>query len=225
MTAANFLKVGGNCQGVSNNQDGGRLRPQSPPVKPLEYSSSPATARKRPRTSTAATQPHFSWKESPRSQALLSPPYPPAAPEMVELGQTRPLTPAPSHYHEGTSSTQFPFLPEGQKYQDRADGGPYRAGGVHPEKLPRVGASRRTLSGDWESSGHGQSDSAEGASRGGRVAERGTGGKDGDGDERKLSKAAKLLEEDMKKVASIRSFLLNFLEERDCSIKKRLVRC
>lgn len=38
-----------------------------------------------------------------------------------------------------------------------------------------------------------------------------------------LSKSAKLLEEDRKKVASIRSFLLNFLEERDCSIKKRLV--
>ncbi|CAM9339293.1 unnamed protein product [Scytosiphon promiscuus] len=38
----------------------------------------------------------------------------------------------------------------------------------------------------------------------------------------KLSKSAKLLEEDRKKVASIRSFLLNFLEERDCSIKKRL---
>lgn len=39
-----------------------------------------------------------------------------------------------------------------------------------------------------------------------------------------LSKSAKLLEEDRRKVASIRSFLLNFLEERDCSIKKRLVR-
>lgn len=38
-----------------------------------------------------------------------------------------------------------------------------------------------------------------------------------------LSKSAKVLEEDRKKVASIRSFLLNFLEERDCSIKKRLV--
>ncbi|CAM9101386.1 unnamed protein product [Hapterophycus canaliculatus] len=37
-----------------------------------------------------------------------------------------------------------------------------------------------------------------------------------------LSKSAKLLEEDRQKVASIRSFLLNFLEERDCSIKKRL---
>ena len=40
-----------------------------------------------------------------------------------------------------------------------------------------------------------------------------------------LSRSAKLLEEDRKKVASIRSFLMNFLEERDCSIKKRLVRC
>lgn len=39
----------------------------------------------------------------------------------------------------------------------------------------------------------------------------------------RLSKSAKVLEEDRKKVASIRSFLLNFLEERDCSIKKRLV--
>jgi len=39
-----------------------------------------------------------------------------------------------------------------------------------------------------------------------------------------LSKSAKLLEEDRRKVASIRSFLMNFLEDRDCSIKKRLVR-
>ncbi|CAB1113691.1 unnamed protein product [Ectocarpus sp. CCAP 1310/34] len=45
----------------------------------------------------------------------------------------------------------------------------------------------------------------------------------GDNSDAHLSKSAKLLEEDRKKVASIRSFLLNFLEERDCSIKKRLV--
>lgn len=43
-------------------------------------------------------------------------------------------------------------------------------------------------------------------------------------DDAQLSKAARLMEEDRKTVASIRSFLLNFLEERDCSIKKRLVR-
>lgn len=45
----------------------------------------------------------------------------------------------------------------------------------------------------------------------------------GDNSSARLSKSARLLEEDRKKVASIRSFLLNFLEERDCSIKKRLV--
>ncbi|CAM9318828.1 unnamed protein product [Ectocarpus sp. 8 AP-2014] len=44
----------------------------------------------------------------------------------------------------------------------------------------------------------------------------------GDNSDAHLSKSAKVLEEDRKKVASIRSFLLNFLEERDCSIKKRL---
>lgn len=49
-------------------------------------------------------------------------------------------------------------------------------------------------------------------------------GKAGGSDGAQLSKSAKLMEEDRKKVASIRSFLLNFLEERDCSIKKRLVR-
>lgn len=43
--------------------------------------------------------------------------------------------------------------------------------------------------------------------------------------EANLSRAAKLLEEDRRKIASIRSLLLHFLEERDCSIKKRLVRC
>ena len=39
----------------------------------------------------------------------------------------------------------------------------------------------------------------------------------------KLSRAAKLMEEDRRRIASIRSFLQNFLEGRDCSIKKRLV--
>ncbi|CAM9152255.1 unnamed protein product, partial [Laminaria digitata] len=47
----------------------------------------------------------------------------------------------------------------------------------------------------------------------------------GGSDGTQLSKSAKLMEEDRKKVASIRSFLLNFLEERDCSIKKRLDLC
>lgn len=41
--------------------------------------------------------------------------------------------------------------------------------------------------------------------------------------EAKLSRAAKLLEEDRKKASLIRSFLLHFLEDRDCSIKKRVV--
>lgn len=93
------------------------------------------------------------------------------------------------------------------------------------EKLPRFGTSRGTPSRSRKIGEHSRGDSAEGVNRVEATADQGTGGKGCDGDKRSLSKAAKLLEEDKKKVGSIRSFLLNFLEERDCSVKKRLVRC
>lgn len=79
-------------------------------------------------------------------------------------------------------------------------------GAAYREKLPRVVDTRGTPA----SGGFGGDD--------------GVGEEESAGDEKKLSRAAKLIEEEREKVASVRSFLLNFLEGRDCSIKKRLVR-
>lgn len=116
-----------------------------------------------------------------------------------------PYPPHSSNYCSGQAATSAdelvqtrprrnnPFLPAKRGAASEADL-------FRPTQLPHLGDGRDDGGGDGSSfSGSADSSSA------------------------RLSRSAKVLEEDRKKVASIRSFLLNFLEERDCSIKKRLV--
>ena len=181
--------------------------PGSPPLTPIGVNS-----RKRPRTSALSS----STSRSLTAARSFLPPYPPhrknsggndsgndddsGSAAAVGLGLTRPQT-ALQPRKSGTSrSTQLPYIHGGEKGSSHlgdAMVATQRSGGTQVE-------GRLAWAGDFSSSEEE--------------------GKAGGSDGIQLSKSAKLMEEDRKKVASIRSFLLNFLEERDCSIKKRLVR-
>ena len=179
--------------------------PRSPPLTSIGSKS-----RKRPRTSSSSST-------LPSTPCIL-PPYPPSSKNnnnsdsdsdssdnndndkrsatADELGLTRPLRPRTS----GASHTQrLPYIHTGEKES------PFRKAMAASRRSGRKNAEDRQAWADDDFI-------SEEAGR--------AGGLDGT----QLSKTAKLMEEDRKKVASIRSFLLNFLEERDCSIKKRLVR-
>lgn len=180
--------------------------PGSPPLKPIGSNS-----RKRPRTSSLSS----STSGSLTAVRSILPPYPPNSKSgngngngnysdsgnaaAMELGLSRPQTTLQPRTYGTSRSTQLPYIHSGEKgsshFRD-AMVATQRSGEKHV--VDRLG---------WA----GDCSSSEGENK--------AGGSDGT----QLSKSAKLMEEDRKKVASIRSFLLNFLEERDCSIKKRLV--
>lgn len=196
-TTAKFMTAAELAQNDTDKKYYESNRPHSPPLEHLEgvHPCSSAT-RKRPRKqSTKSSLPIKSARNPP-------PPYPlpTSIEEVPTIGQTRPPTPAP-YGHGNCTGTRYPFLRGCQKGQKGCS-----VGNLCPERLPDVfRAENGCMSGPGGDDGAALGEDASVAS------------------ERKMSKAAKLWEEDRKKIASIRSFLLNFLEERDCSIKKRLV--
>lgn len=198
MTASRLLRPAGS--GAQEELD--NRRPYSPPpAKPIVCSTT-TTARKRPRTSSTSSSPApLSWASNYRSGL---PPYPPSnsyqANDFVELELTRPQTQFRPHTSDARH-TQLPHIRNNvDKSSHRSDdierGNHFGVGGGGGD----ISLRRRGSDGWFEEKEKGTSEGTT-----------------------KLSKAAKVMEEDRKKVASIRSFLLNFLEERDCSIKKRLV--
>lgn len=224
MTAANLITLENEERDHHKNNDSHTdhgLRSLRPAPSKTHFSSfsspltSTTTTCKRKRTSKDTSLPNTPLEWSQQAQVTPSPFHYATPPEVtIDFDKTRPLTPDPCrHYRGGTStSAHFPLIPhDGLKHQSKGDfvSGSHATAGsaAYEEILPRVAATRGTHAG------------------------RGCGGGDDDvgeeenvGDEKKLSRAAKLIEEERGKVASVRSFLLNFLEGRDCSIKKRLVR-
>lgn len=181
------------------------FRPHSPPPATPIVLSTTTTARKRPRTSSTSSSPApLSWASNYR---LGLPPYPPSnsyqANNFVELELTRPQKQVRPHTSDARH-TQLPHI------RNNVDKSSHRSDDI--ERGNHFGVGGGGGGGGDISLRRGGSD--------GWFKEKDKGTSEGT---TKLSKAAKVMEEDRKKVASIRSFLLNFLEERDCSIKKRLV--
>lgn len=214
MTAARFLPPGDAHAGKKY-----RIAPPHPSqlVKHTSADVNPpvsTTSRKRPRpSSSSSVSPACSPSTSPR----LRPPNPPVgagdnSDSRTELcfSLSRPQASPPSknfRCSSGNNAQEFPFVGGGKRYADGHAIGPPAPGGAR-SKFPGLQA-RMIVAGKENRGGDGYDGREE--------LQKEVSG------EVKLSKAAMLLEEDKKKVAAIRSFLLNFLEERDCSIKKRLV--
>lgn len=176
------------------------VRPWSPPIKPgANAAATPADSSARRRSSSARKRPRTSSQTASSSTTAL-PPYPPYSSSNYCNEQQAATTSAEDELGlTRPRSSNNPFRPG--KRAASAEGDPFR-----PTQLPYIG-NGGDEGGGGGSSLSGSADNSRSSSSA------------------RLSKSAKVLEEDRKKVASIRSFLLNFLEERDCSIKKRLVGC
>eukprot|EP00903_Cladosiphon_okamuranus_P017882 g16455.t1 len=174
-------------------------RPWSPPIKPAaRAAATPAHSSARRRSSSARKRPRTSSLTASSSTSAL-PPYPPySTSSNYRNGQPAATTCAEDQLgRTRPRSSNSSFRPG--KGPASTEGDPFR-----PTQLPHIGDGRED-GGRGGGSLPGSADNYSSSSSGAP-----------------LSKSAKVLEEDRKKVASIRSFLLNFLEERDCSIKKRL---
>lgn len=154
-------------------------------------------ARKRPRTASSFTSAQFQGKSRP----FVHPPEPPRGfsdDDGISLINTRPQTSQWSSC--GKESAQLPRIHHGERSPPKKMTPSLRQGSAF-DQFAEEGAD------DEEHDQH---------------ARLGSDRRKKSNNREQLSKAARILEEDRKKVASIRSFLLNFLEDRDCSIKKRL---
>eukprot|EP00752_Nemacystus_decipiens_P012503 g11074.t1 len=149
---------------------------------------------------TSSARRSSSARKRPRTSSLVAssstvlPPYPPQGSNKYGIGGAAPSAADELGRTRPRSSNNPTQFRPGKRAASEADS-------FRQTELPCLGDGR---DGGWStlSPGFAESSSSNSSAR--------------------LSKSAKVLEEDRKKVASIRSFLLNFLEERDCSIKKRL---
>lgn len=177
-------------------------RPLSPPIKPKVDVIAPTVAtlfggrgnRSARKRPRTSMSPSSAAPNNPKGSSAVLPPHPPYS---------------DNYTSEGVCSTPVKGLGLTRPRSNKS--ARPKTDSFRPTQLPFLGGG-----GDGGGAG-GDKAWKPGTSSGGSRS-----GSD-DNASAQLSKSAKVLEEDRKKVASIRSFLLNFLEERGCSIKKRLV--